>query len=110
MTDANNCTATDDVSVSVLHDDITSITEPVTVQILPNPFSTDAVIRIQNAFLLNSETQFVLFDVLGNSVMSTSVMNSETNINRSGISSGIYFYELRNDNKIIQTGKICITD
>lgn len=77
------------------------------VEVFPNPFSSDATFLITGKDYNN--TSVVLSDITGKTVRSFSVENGNTFvINREGLDSGVYFYQLIEQNKTLVQGKIII--
>lgn len=57
----------------------------------------------------NASTVFDLTDAMGLKIISMPVANLSTmGINASSIASGLYLWKSRNDNALIQTGKVSI--
>jgi hypothetical protein len=81
----------------------TNTTEMVTIY--PNPFTSSAVICANNMSLLN-KTEVKLYDVLGSEVIKTTITEKLTTLETNNLSSGIYFYKVICNNKIIQSGKL----
>ena len=74
--------------------------------IYPNPFSTSAIININDASQINN-CELKIYNFLGAEVMSFPLTKQATLLETSSFSSGIYFYKIiNNSNKIIQSGKL----
>ncbi len=75
------------------------------VSLAPNPVKEKGVFTFPAA----NQTQIKIMDMLGNEV---TVLNSEGKTNltfsRAGMKSGIYFYQVSNDKRVIATGKMLI--
>ncbi|MES2622044.1 MAG: T9SS type A sorting domain-containing protein [Bacteroidota bacterium] len=67
----------------------------------PNPFS-DKLTLVVTA---NKQTTISLYNFIGQQVLQQTFANSTT-INTEQLADGIYFYELRNENGTIKTGKV----
>lgn len=84
---------------------ISNIDAKKSVSISPNPVKDKAIIT----FPMADATTVKIMDMLGNEV---AVLNSESKgsivFNRSGIKSGIYFYQISTDRHSIATGKLVI--
>ncbi|MGD0710825.1 MAG: T9SS type A sorting domain-containing protein [Bacteroidales bacterium] len=76
------------------------------VTIYPNPFSTHSTILISDASQFNNY-QLEIYNVLGTEIMSTIITNQSTVI--SNLSTGVYFYKVISNGKIIQSGKLIST-
>jgi PKD repeat protein len=87
----------------------TSISEELNfmeVMIVPHPFSDMATVNLSGK--ISSEYDFVMYDVLGKTVMNINdISDTSFNINRNGLSEGIYFYRIIGLNSDLQ-GKIMI--
>jgi hypothetical protein len=73
--------------------------EPVTSLVFPNPAKNQFTITNQSAISI------MLYDVFGKRVLQKDLDSSKT-IERGSLSRGIYFYCLKNKEKIIENGKI----
>lgn len=77
------------------------------ISIYPNPFSTSATISI-NGQLKMGNGEFVMYDIFGREVKKLSIANYPFSIQRDNLPSGVYFYKVNAENKIIGTGKVII--
>lgn len=73
--------------------------------IYPNPFSTSATITISDASQLKN-VELKIYNVRGEEVMVKIITAQTTNFDTKDFLSGIYFYQLTANNKIIQSGKL----
>ncbi len=74
------------------------------VTIYPNPFNTSANILIHDAS--QNEKELRIYNVLGTTVTYVVLTKELTTLNTTNLPSGIYFYEIIKNKKIIQTGKL----
>jgi hypothetical protein len=80
------------------------------IKISPNPFSNTAQIEICPT-AKQGNIQLLLFNIYGQPIKYFSIPNSEPfEINRNGLPSGVYIYQLISENKTIDSGKIIIVD
>jgi hypothetical protein len=76
--------------------------------IYPDPFITTATI-IFNPMLNNAEMN--IYDQFGQKLRTINhIAGSKMQIARGNLTSGIYFVNITQDNKIIATGKVVITE
>lgn len=73
--------------------------------IYPNPFSNSATITV-NGFSQLNIVELKIYNVLGEKMMHNSIRKQITTIDTRSLSTGIYFYQLTNNNKTIHSGKI----
>ncbi len=73
--------------------------------IYPNPFSTSATITISDASQLKN-VELRIYNVLGEEVMVKIITAQSTTIDTKDFLSGIYFYQLTDNHKTIQSGKL----
>ena len=71
------------------------------VNIYPNPFNNELNILNNN----NEFYEIILYDLLSKKVLNQT-FSSSTTVNAKLLSTGIYIYEMRNKNGIIQYGKM----
>lgn len=57
---------------------------------------------------INGSQYFEIIDVVGQVVISSTIDHHQRSVSTSGLKSGIYFYRLSSDKKIIQNGKLVI--
>jgi hypothetical protein len=74
------------------------------IRVYPNPANN--ILNIQLSSIINKEELFIT-DVLGNSVYHQTLNNLTTNIDVSGFSNGVYFYQITN-NKETYRGKFVV--
>jgi len=74
------------------------------ISIYPNPFSNQLEIKINELQINNCVLK--VFNILGAAVMNTILTKQSTTVETSNLPSGVYFYQVSIDNKIIQSGKL----
>jgi hypothetical protein len=98
-------------SPSVCYDFTTSITEnrsKLSVTIFPNPFSSEMTLQSDKYF---KNATLTLYNVQGQQVKRINNISGQTfTLHRDNLSHGMYFLQLTQDNKILTTDKIIITD
>lgn len=75
---------------------INDLTNNSNLTIYPNPFNEIIIVESLNTEI----TELIVFNVLGEIVYSHQINNRKTEINLSGISSGVYFVQCKIGNKI----------
>ncbi|MFI5134533.1 MAG: T9SS type A sorting domain-containing protein [Chitinophagales bacterium] len=81
------------------------------VNVHPDPFSDQATVTISPSSLNLQQDVFVMYDVMGKEVRRINLTQQNTfTIERDGLPSSIYFYNVVNGNKILFSGKLSITD
>lgn len=89
-------------SVCWLYSGTETIEEDISdVMVLPNPFSSQLTFVIGG----NLQHSLLLYNFLGQQVLGQSFLSTAT-ITTEYLSSGIYFYELRNINSVVANGKV----
>ncbi len=80
------------------------------VTVYPNPFLDYTTVKIGDGITLDNAS-IVVFDVLGKQVINmTNVTEHEVRIERNDLNSGMYFYKLINNDKVITTGRLIISE
>src|SRR5690606_33753182 len=74
------------------------------VEVYPNPFSSNFTIELNEQ--LTSNYHFKMYNALGKEVMNSMLSGNTTTLETSELPSGIYFYQVSEGNRIIQTGKL----
>ena len=75
------------------------------VVIYPNPFSESITINA-DMVSLDNKYELKIYNTMGEEVMNTLLTNPSTVLKTDKIPSGIYFYNVLNNNSVIQTGKL----
>ena len=75
------------------------------VTIYPNPFSDFTVIMVNDASEIK-QAELMVYNVLGEEVVNSIITKQATIIDTNYLTSGIYFYKVISNNKIIQSGKL----
>jgi hypothetical protein len=76
-----------------------------TLTIAPNPFKSNINIVLNNQ--PDSKNYVVkIYNVMGKEVINSTVTNQGTTLKTSDLRSGIYFYKVTENDKIVQTGKL----
>ncbi len=100
--DTSACYTINSVSVSLLSNGGLPAT------LVPNPFNSTA--RLSFGLSIN-EGQLVIYDILGNKVRTyRHIYGDHSTIERDGLPTGMYFYELKSKEGIRATGKMQIVD
>jgi hypothetical protein len=84
---------------------IASINSENPVSVFPNPFISFTTFQL-NSTISVENASFELFDVLGQKVISQKIENPTFEIERKNLIAGIYFWTIKNGEKIISSGKI----
>ncbi len=71
------------------------------LKVYPNPFSNQITFNTST----NEEATVFIYDFLGQQILKQTFSNSTT-VNTEQLANGIYFYELKNADRIITTGKV----
>jgi hypothetical protein len=75
------------------------------LSITPNPFRSVATIRLNDDAKTGSY-QLRIYNALGKEVINTSVNQQTTTLKTSDLRSGIYFYKVTDNDKVVQSGKL----
>jgi hypothetical protein len=75
------------------------------ITIYPNPFSTSTTIMINDASQID-KAELRMYNVLGKEVMNIIITRQATTFKTSNLPSGIYFYKVTDNGKVIQSGKL----
>jgi hypothetical protein len=83
----------------------TDINTTNVLSITPNPFHSFATITITDASKINSYN-LKIYNTLGKLVINTKVTEQSMNLKTGNLQSGIYFYQVSENNKTVQSGKL----
>lgn len=75
------------------------------LSIAPNPFNAYTTIILNDASKINNY-KLMMYNVMGKEVMNTMLTNQLTTLEMTDLQSGIYFYKVMDNDKIIQSGKL----
>jgi hypothetical protein len=97
------------ISATVGIDDYTTQNE-VVINAYPNPASSDITVEHDFIHKETNDIRIHLFDATGAVVKSVEVnpIDNKTKINLSGFASGVYFYAVEKEGKIVATQKLII--
>ena len=87
------------------------LTEAPSIQLHPNPFTNQAMVRYSLPEDSKNAT-LIIYDILGRQRNSYQINNTEgdVNINGTGLSSGVYLYSLVVDGKTLATKKMVVQE
>lgn len=94
---------------NVLGINTSSLTEKISVKVYPNPFSNSTTLQIipqGGRVITNYELK--IYDLFGREVRKYEIGNQKTEILRGDLRSGMYFYQVKNEQQMIGSGKIII--
>ena len=74
------------------------------VQVFPNPFSDEFVVRLNSAWV--ESRRFLLLDALGRVVRDIPMEDIDTKVSLPYLPSGIYYCQIWSNNNFLQTGKL----
>jgi uncharacterized repeat protein (TIGR01451 family) len=80
--------------------------ENVKVEIMPNPFESSALFKIQGLDLKNGN--LILMDATGRAISQNQFVGNEVRFYRNGLNSGLYFYQIKEGQDLIVTGKLLV--
>lgn len=81
-----------------------SITPYVNYQVSPNP--SNGYIQIKSENIINSNAQFCLYEITGKLIGCKNIFSGESQyFDTSPIKNGIYFYQIKTESEILQSGK-----
>lgn len=93
-----------------LSDTITSVINIVqtnsVADLYPNPAKDKLVVQLSDELSLQSNLTLNLFTVLGQTVKQVAIHSKLTNVEVSDLPTGLYFYELRDKQTVLKTGKM----
>jgi hypothetical protein len=75
------------------------------ISIYPNPFTTSATLVLPETTMLDN-CEFTMFSILGERVINLKINQKTTEIETSSLKSGVYLYQIKNKEQIIQFGKL----
>ena len=77
------------------------------VSIYPNPFTNQLNIKLNSVQV--SQCELKIYSILGEEVLNTDISTTNKMVETNNLPSGIYFYKVISNNKIIQSGKLVST-
>lgn len=86
--------------------DITKISNPISLQLYPNPANNTITLQSENPFL--PQTNFQLFDITGKMILQKLLTGQIQQINVDYISKGLYLYTINTTNEKTVTGKLVV--
>ena len=77
------------------------------IQVFPNPAKDEITLKM-NDELICKNSWIDIFSLSGNKVLTEPILNSIQKVSVSKLQKGIYFYQVKFDNKALKKGKIVI--
>jgi hypothetical protein len=90
-------------TVGIETPDASAASEAATIY--PNPFNRSTTVMIRDASMIR-EVEFILYNVLGEVVLNTTLITQATTIQTGTLQQGIYFYKITGNHKTIQAGRL----
>lgn len=107
VTDAAGCEAGGGTfDVFVISTGISNYENHKTIKIFPNPITDKSVVTVSNYY--NSDLSLCFYNIYGRFVHHINITGLETEILRKNFEAGIYFYQLLDNGKPLESGKILI--
>jgi len=80
------------------------------IRVFPNPFGISTTIQIPSSLLNsgNNSVSLVLINILGITVKTFETPSNEITLHRGNLPSGMYFYTVKIDEQIIESGKLVV--
>jgi hypothetical protein len=75
-------------------------------QFYPNPFNTSTVLKVDE--LSTTECTLLLFNKQGTLLHSQPAAQGKVQLNKNDLQTGMYFYQLKNEQTILTTGKLLV--
>jgi hypothetical protein len=75
------------------------------ISLYPNPFNTNLTINLNSA-LDSDKTELVIYNVLGDTVFTSSLNKQINTVNTSNLNAGYYFYKVLSNTKTLQSGRL----
>lgn len=75
------------------------------VSVFPNPFDSYLTFRLNNTLSIG-KVELRIYDVLSKEILSKVITQEETVINSDGLVAGIYFYQIYDQDNVVQSGRI----
>lgn len=85
------------------------IKEGKEIFVFPNPVSSNFFFEI-NGNLIEENSEIIINDVLGRKVLLSKLQSGKNRIEAHDWKSGVYFYTITKENKLLSSGKICVVD
>jgi len=107
MTNTTWHTVGEDFVTVVLLDQTTVLDESIEVAVYPNPFKQMTTLEVTGKDY--EQLELSVFDVAGRLVKTiTSKEQNRIQLTRYGMTQGVYFYQLKGDDELINTGKLVL--
>jgi hypothetical protein len=77
------------------------------VTVYPNPLNTFSIISVNPKIKING-MEMRLYDAFGRMIQTTVMETHRTTLEKKDLPAGVYFYDVRNNNEILETGKLVV--
>lgn len=82
------------------------VAEGPNIKVQPNPFSTAAVLTVENCVC--NEVKLIIRDAIGRIVRQEQFSGASFTVQKNELAPALYFFEVYTENQIIQTGKLLV--
>lgn len=73
--------------------------------VYPNPFSNSLTIEVTNVSDINT-SELRIYNMVGEEIMMVPITKGSTSVSTTDLPSGMYFYKITSNNKVLQSGKL----
>ncbi|MCP4442989.1 MAG: T9SS type A sorting domain-containing protein [Aureispira sp.] len=80
--------------------------EEVAIKVIPNPFQTEATIKVEGKDYQNLELK--VYDTMGRQVVQSSSTNNQFQVYKKDLSTGIFIFQVLSDGQLLRAGKIIV--
>ena len=80
----------------------------ISFSVYPNPMKESATLEINSPLERGKEFVFELYNPNGKLVRKSSIINNQYAIESGSLKAGVYFYEIKNNNQVVGSGKIIV--
>jgi hypothetical protein len=92
-----------DLSTGIFSPQVVNTAKKLTIA--PNPFSSYTTVELKDQSGIKNY-KLTMYNAMGKEVMNTVIINQTTTLNTSNLHTGLYFYKVMKNDKLIQSGKL----
>jgi hypothetical protein len=96
------------VQLLPLNASVKELNAAVTIDVFPNPVVSNSIVDLPLALTTITDLNFSVYNTLGSQVLNEKVTGKQINIVKSDYNSGVYFFEIKNNNSIKARGKFVV--
>lgn len=96
------------VQLVPLNASVKELNSAINIDVFPNPVVANSKIELPATLASNTDLSFIVYNTLGSQLLNEKVTGKQIDIVKNNFNSGVYFFEIKNNNSIKARGKFVV--